>query len=165
MIGAGCDRVLVLPRQIAILPVAVEEAHALVNRRPDVKQLLRVDPRHRAAGDVPQVVAAAAGQPEARLLERLEDRRHRSEADVMELNILARGDMTDPCRIGLRNIGDRAHLLGIQTSEGDLDPDHLHAGLALTIDAVLEPEGAKHIGRNLRVQNFGGFLLEGFDLL
>ena len=73
--------------------------------------------------------------------------------------------MTDPRRIGLRYIGDGAHLLGIQASEGDLNPHHLHAGLALTIDAVLEAEGAEHIGRDFGIQDFGGFFLEGFNLL
>src|SRR5690242_17204802 len=111
MIGAGGDRMLVLPREVAVFPVPIEIADALRDRRPDVEPLLAIDTRDRTAGDVPQVVAAAAGQPEPRLLERLEDRRHGREADVMDLHILARGQLARVLAELLRDLADDLELI------------------------------------------------------
>jgi hypothetical protein len=46
--------------------------------------------------------------------------------DVVELDVLPRGDMADAVGILLGQVGQHVHLLGVQHAEGDLDA--LHAG-------------------------------------
>jgi hypothetical protein len=38
-----------------------------------------------------------------------------------------------------RHIGNRIHLVGVQTPAGNLDAQHVHALLALAIHALLQP--------------------------
>ena len=43
-------------------------------------------------------------------------------------------------RVLLGEVGERVHLLGRDAAEGQLHADHLDVGLALAVDALLEPE-------------------------
>ena len=65
-VGAGGDRVLVLPRQVRPVGVAVEEVGGGVDDRRGVEELVGRDSLHGAAGDVAHRVAAAAGGRDAR---------------------------------------------------------------------------------------------------
>ena len=59
----------------------------------------------------------------------------------MELDVLARRDVAlAQRREALGDLGEGVHLVGRDAAEGKLDPDHLHVGLALAVDALLEAE-------------------------
>ena len=61
--------------------------------------------------------------------------------DVVELEVLPRRDVAlAQRRVPLRDVGEGVHLVGGDAAEGKLHPDHLHVGLALPVDALLEPE-------------------------
>ena len=165
VLSAAGQRDFELPREALVKGIAQQVLRDRLSVRSHVKDLSLADTGEMAGGHVADCVAARFSGREAHGRQAPHDRAHVLECHEVELNILPRRHMTDPRRIGLRHIGNRTHLLGVQASEGDLDPDHLHTGLALTIDAVLEAEGAEYIGRNFGIQDFGGFLLEGFDLL
>src|SRR5439155_21683639 len=59
-VGARGDRVLVLARQVREVGVAVEEVRGLLDDGRGVEQLVRVEARDGAAGDVANGVPAAA---------------------------------------------------------------------------------------------------------
>ena len=99
------------------------------------------DARPRVAGHVADRVAAAlaAGQPRlAELADRLLRLRQR---DVVHLDVLARRDVALVQRhVLLDHVREGLHLLGRDAAEGQLHADHLHVGLALAVDALLEAE-------------------------
>src|SRR5262245_45087509 len=83
----------------------------------------------------------------------------------MELDILARGHMPDTSGISLSQFCNPAKLIGRQSSEGDLDTNHLDTGLPLAIDAILQTEWPEQVTRDVAGNHAPGFCLEGLDLL
>src|SRR2546421_8594252 len=77
-VRAGGDRVLVLPRQVAELRVAVEEARRVLDHLGAIEELIGVEALDGTAGDVADRVAAAAGGGEPRRVEVAEDIRERA---------------------------------------------------------------------------------------
>jgi hypothetical protein len=57
------------------------------------------------------------------------------------------------------------HLRGREQSAGDLAAHHLDAGLALSVNAVFEAEGAELIFGNLAIEVGAGSGTKGFDLV
>jgi hypothetical protein len=67
-------------------------------------------------------------------------------------------------RVLLDHAGEGLHLLRGDAAEGKLDPDHLHVGLALSIDALLEPEADELVLGNLAGEEGLGFVVEVIEL-
>ena len=89
--------------------------------------------------------------------------RHVLKLHEMQLNVLTRRDMA---HAGGKLVGQFSHasqLIGRQTAEWNFDPEHLHAGLPLTIDAVLQAEGLEDVGREIAGQHTLSFGLECLD--
>jgi len=80
LVPAGRDRDLVLARQVRVLAAGDEELRGPVEKLAAVEELLRVEPGDRAAGDVPDVVAAGSGGREAGLREEAKTSGRRSMA-------------------------------------------------------------------------------------
>ena len=87
-VGARGDRDLVLPRQVRVVGVPVEEARHVVQHGSDVEELVPCDARERAAGGVADGVAAAARGRQADPVELGEDVGQRGEREVVELDRL-----------------------------------------------------------------------------
>jgi hypothetical protein len=83
----------------------------------------------------------------------------------VELDILPRRDVADASRVGVSQPRKAPQLIRRQPSKGDLDPDHLNAGLTLAIDAMLEAKRFEDIAGDLSGIQALHFALEGFDFL
>ena len=79
--------------------------------RRDIDQLIRVDAGQRAAGDVADVVAAAALIDDADILQAHEHVDRILRADFANLEVGAGGHMGIAATIGLGQIGHRAELV------------------------------------------------------
>ena len=64
----------------------------------------------------------------------------------------------------LDHVGEGVHLVGGDAAEGQLDADHLHVGLALAIDALLEPEADELVLRESGRRGTLGFVVEVVEL-
>ena len=63
------------------------------------------------------------------------------ERDVVDLDVLAGGDVAlVQRRVLLDRVGEGLHLLRGDAAHRQLDADHLHVGLALAVDALLQAE-------------------------
>src|SRR5207253_4554615 len=135
-VGAGGDRVLVLPRQVAEVGVAVEVASRLLDDRRAIEELIGVEALDGTAGDVADRVAAAAGGGEPRRVEVAEDLRQRAELEPVELDVLARRELAVAVSPPVRGLADRAQVLRCQDAARELDPEHERPDLRLV---VVEP--------------------------
>ena len=62
-------------------------------------------------------------------------------------------------------VGEGLHLLGRDAAERQLDADHLHVGLALAVDALLEAEADElGLSASRRARNFVGLGVEVVEL-
>src|SRR6185295_19427025 len=82
----------------------------------------------------------------------------------MQLNILARGHMPDTGGIMLGQFRNPAKLIRRQSSEGDLDTDHLDTGLPLAVDPILQTERPEQIARDVTGNHAPGLGFERLDL-
>ena len=69
---------------------------------------------------------------------------------IVELDVLASGDVAPAPGIGPGDVGQSLEVLRIDDAGGDLDPHHLvRAALALAVDAVVQAEHPHHVFRYL----------------
>jgi hypothetical protein len=114
--------------------------------RRDVEHLVRAGTRQVAALDVADGVAARLTRREPHGAEQPHQLGHALEAHEVELHVLAGGDVAPAPRVPVRDVGHEIELVGQEPTPGDLHPHHLVVpALALTVDAVVEPEDAEGI--------------------
>ena len=93
------------------------------------------------AGDVAHRVAATLPRGEAGVAELADQLGGVGERHVVHLDVLAGGDVALAQRhVLLDHVGEGIELIGGDAAHRQLDPDHLHVGLALAVDALLETE-------------------------
>ena len=103
------------------------------------------------AGDVADRVAAALAAGEAGVGDLADQSRGVGQRHVVHLDVLARRDVALVERhVLLDDAGEGIHLLGGDAAERQLDADHLHVGLALAVDALLEAEADELVLGGLR---------------
>ena len=61
-------------------------------------------------------------------------------------------------------LAEGLHLLGRDAAERQLHPDHLHVGLALAVDALLEAEADELVFVQLAGEELLGFVVEVIEL-
>jgi hypothetical protein len=84
---------------------------------------------------------------------------------VVDLDVLAGGDVAlVERRVLLDDVGEGVHLLRGDAAEGQLDPDHLHVGLALAVNALFEPEADELVFRQALGEELLGFVVEVVEL-
>ena len=121
--------------------MADEVAHVRAGVRGDVEQLALERAGARIAGHVAHRVAASLAAGQAGVAQLADQLGRVGQRHVMHLDVLARGDVALAQRdVLLDPVGERLELLGRHAAERELDPDHLHVGLALAVDALLEAE-------------------------
>jgi hypothetical protein len=135
-IRAGGDRVLVLPRQVAEVRVAVEERRRLVDDPRAVEELVRVEALHGATGDVANGVAAASRSRDPGGVEMREDLGQRSELEPVQLDVLSRRELAVTAAVPLGHLPDRAQLRRSQVPARELHAEHEGPDLRLV---VVEP--------------------------
>ena len=112
------------------------------------------DPGEGVAGDVADGVAAALARGQAGVGELADQLRGVGQRDVVDLDVLAGGDVAlVERRVLLDHAREGLHLLGGDAAHRQLHPDHLHVGLALAVDALLEPEADELVLGRLAARN------------
>ncbi len=102
---------------------------------------------------------------EAGVAELADQLRRVGQRHVVHLDVLARGDVALAQRhVLLDHVGERVELVGRDAAERELDPDHLHVGLALAVDALLEAELDELVALELALQEAGGLGVEVVEL-
>ena len=116
----------------------------------DVEALVGRDARVRARRDVADRVAARLPRGHAGVGEAVHRRLDVVQLDEVELHVLPRGDVAEPARVALADVGERLELVGGQHALRNLHPQHLRVfRLPLTVGAADQPERAPLIGRHL----------------
>ncbi len=83
----------------------------------------------------------------------------------MDLDVLAGRDVApDQRRVALDDAGEGLHLLGADAAEGKLDADHLHVGLALAVDPLLEAEADELVLGGLALEELLRLVVEVVEL-
>ena len=118
------DRGLELPRQVGELGGADVTVPDLLQGRRAVDDLVGGDARHGRAEDDARRVAAGLGRHEADGLEALPDRGDVLDADPVELDVLAVGDVGGVAGEVLADPGDGAQLLARERAAVGADPEH-----------------------------------------
>ena len=155
---------LELARQALVERVAQEMCGDRLGIGGHVEDLALADAGQVAGGDVADGVAAGLAGRDADFRQPPHDRAAVLDTRVVQLDVLAGGDVAHAGGVAVRHLGDDTQLVGVQAAERNLDPDHLDAGLALAVDPVLEAEGPEHVQRQVALQQLGGFLFERLDL-
>ena len=135
------ERRLDLARHHLRRRVAHEVAHVGAGVRREVEELVVGDAGPRVAGDVADGVAAALARGQAGVRQLADRLGGVGQRDVVQLDVLARRDVPLVQRhVLLDDVGEGVELLGRDAAPRELDADHLHGGLALAVDALLEAE-------------------------
>ena len=168
VVVGGRERRLELARhQLAdVVADEVADVGADVGRR--VEELALADAGPRVARDVAHGVAAALAGGQAHRADLADQLGHLGQRHVVDLDVLARGDVRlVQRRVLLGDVAEHVHLLRRDTAEGKLDADHLHGdlrGLALAVDTLLEAE-ADEVGLlDLAREEVGGLVVEVVEL-
>ena len=124
-------------RQLA----AHEVAHEGARVGGDVERLVVADAGPGVAGDVAHGVAAGLARGQAGAAEHLQQLERLVERHVVVLHVLARGEVAlAQRREALGDLAEGVELVRGDAAEGQLDADHLAVGLALSVDALAQPE-------------------------
>ena len=136
------DRDLVLAGQVRVVGIAVEELRHLGMKCRDVEELVVGEARDRAAREVAHGVAARADGRQAGVAQPVEDGRQRAELEVVQLDRLAGRQLTRSAAVLVRELADRAQLLGRDPARRQLDPEHERPDLRLVVVGAppLEPD-------------------------
>ena len=85
--------------------------------------------------------------------------------DVVHLDVLAGRDVALAQRhVALDHVGERVELVGRDAAHRQLDADHLHVGLALAVDALLEAELDEVVLLELALEEAGRLGVEVVEL-
>ncbi len=137
--GAAVEGGLDLARHRLRGGVAHEVAHIGAHVRGEVEQLVLGHARPGVAGDVAHGVAAALAAGELGLAQLADRLLSVGQRDVVHLDVLPGRDVALTKRdVLLDHPREPLQLLGRDPAEGQLHADHLHVGLALAVDALLE---------------------------
>ena len=118
----------------------------------DVEGFVARDAGIRARGDIPHRIAARFARRHAGSGELAHRRFGIVQLDEMQLDVLARGDVTEATRVALGDAGDRIELLAAQDALRNLDAQHLRIGvLALAVGAAQQTERAPLVGADVAV--------------
>ena len=145
--------------------VAHEVAHVGAGVRGDVEQLALGDARPRVAGHVADGVAAALPRGQAGVRDDADQLGHLPQRDVMDLDVLAGGDVAlVERRVLLHHVREHLQLLGGHAAHRQLDAAHLDVGLALSVHALLEPEADELVLGRLPFEELLGLVVEVVEL-
>ena len=141
----------------------VPDVRARIGR--DVEQLALQRARPRVPGDVADGVPATLARGQAGVGELPDERRRVGQRHVVHLDVLASGHMTLAQRdVLVDDPGEGVELIGGDATHGELHPHHLHVGLALTVDALAQPELGEIIGLELALEKARGLGVEVVEL-
>src|SRR5919106_2395141 len=138
LVGAARDRDLVLAGQVRELQVARELGVGLQKDFRCVDHLGSIHPRKGTSEDIPGSISACLGRGEADSLELAPYLGHVLDADPVELDVLAVGDIGEVAAESLRQAPDHRRLLARQLTSGDANAEHeVAVGLGpLGVEAV-----------------------------
>ena len=146
--------------------MAHEVAHVGARVGGEVEELVGRDAGPRVHRDVADGVAAALAGREAGVGDLADELGHLHQRDVVDLDVLPRRDVRLVQRgVLLRDVSEHLQLLRGDPAHGQLDAAHLHVGLALAVDALLEAEADELVLRGLAVEELLRLRVEVVELL
>ena len=162
----GRERGLDLPRHQLRRRMADEVADVCDRVLGRVEGLVGRDSRPGIAGDVADRVAAALAARQAGRGDLADQLGSVGQRDVMHLDVLAGRDVALVERHVLLDDGrERVHLIRRDAAERQLHADHLHARLALPVDALLEAEADELVLGGLPVEELARLVVEVVELV
>ena len=130
-----------------------------------VKHLVRVNAGVGRSYHVADGVAAGFAGGQARGAQQPQHLGALGQGDVVELDVLAGGDVALAQRgVLVGHLAEALHGLRGEDAAGNLDADHLHVGLALAVYALAQPEGSKDGVVQLPGLEVGGLFLQPHHL-
>ncbi|SPE37158.1 hypothetical protein SBA3_260014 [Candidatus Sulfopaludibacter sp. SbA3] len=163
--GTAIERDLEFARQVAGQVLAEKGVGHALGVGAHIENFVVRDPRLGAGGDVTHGVVAGLAIGQAGVGEHVHEVWHAHQRHEVILDVLPRGEVA---LAAAELVGDTAELLQLwrgQQSARDLAAHHLHARLALAVDAVLQTEGTELVFRNLSVQKLLRSLAKRLDFL
>lgn len=130
-----------------------------------VEKLARTDAGVLADGDVAHGVAAAAFGGKLDLVEFFDGGAEVVEKHLVDLDVLARGDVEDSVAVFARHRGESAHLVGKHATASETDAKHVGSVLALFVDSERNADGAEIVGREDAEFEAFDFLSEPHEVL
>ena len=193
VLSAAGERDLELAPEVLDIGVAEQEAHRRLGMRRDIEGLVAADPGDRAGGHVADGVAARFAGRDTGRGEPPHQRRGIVDVDIVELDVLAGGDVAHAVTVFLGQVRECVHLVCCEPAERDLDPLHpgcvpdsvgslgepvrgerqqLDAGavvplavvVALSIGAASQAGFGEHLVVDLALALQGDLVLVGVDL-
>jgi len=155
-VGAGGDGDFEFAREIVEIGIAGELLIDGESDGRDVGDFACVETGERAASDVAGDIAAGAGGAEADAVQVVEEVGEGFDADPVELDVLADGDVGNAIAVAIGEIGDGVELTAGEEAVGDADAHHEEGnGAAFTARAANDAE-AVTLGVNAPGPEIGG---------
>ena len=145
---AGRYRHLELAGQVRELAVTDERPLQVGHQRSRVDQLVAVDSGQRATHDVAPYVAAGLREGQADRVQLVQHDRHVLDREVVQLDVLASGDVAHAAAVALGQRPHRPQLLRADDAARELDAEHEQAVRLLGRPGVA---GGGRLGGALRV--------------
>jgi hypothetical protein len=138
VICAPFKRDLEFPTQILVVFVAYQKAKQRLRIREDIECLRCRRARTIACGNVAYSVATSFARGDASVSQKPQEVGNFFQPDVVNLCVLARGEMQEPAAEPVCRISQAHELIGAQDSTRNLDSLHLHSLLALSVSAEVQ---------------------------
>ncbi len=135
---AGNHRDLELARQIAEFGMEARPLAQQLGIGPRIDHLVRGSARKVIRADIADAIAAGLDGVHFDLGQIGQDIAGILQLDPVVLDVLPRGEMAVTAIVLVRDIGQRVHLLAVQSAIGDRHPQHV--GVELQIEPVHQPE-------------------------
>src|SRR5436309_13385368 len=161
---AARERNLELAWQVVKIGMSQQITRNAQSVRRHVKRFARANAGDGAGRHVAHRVAASFPRGKARGGQAAHGAGHVFELHKVELNILARGEMSASRRVIIRNPSKYAQLLRLQHARRDLHAQHLEPRLSLAVGAVLQTEGPELLRGNLAALKLLDALLKTLNL-
>ena len=150
VVRAPLERDLELARQRRRQAMTQQEAGDLLRVGGDVEQFVGRRAGKRTGGDVPHRVTARLARRHAGVRQQAHRRFHVVQLDEVQLDVLARRDVTEPARILVGHLGECPELGAGDHPLRDLHAQHRRiVRLALAVGAAQQAEGTPLVGRDL----------------
>ena len=138
--GAARNRDLRLARHMLDQRIADPGASHTLGHGAGIDMLARADPGKRAGGDIAEGVAAGLACRHAVGVKEFQRLGGARQGNEIALHVLARGDVQIALAEAAIEIRQHPQPIHRQDAAGNLDADHLHAGLLLAVNAEANSE-------------------------
>ncbi len=165
LVAASIERDLEFARQVLREVLAQHRVGQLLRVGAHVEDFVARDAAPDAGGDVADGIEAGFANGESGIVQHVHQVGGARERHEVILHVLARGDVAFAAGELVGDVAELLELARCGEAAGDLHAYHLHAGLALSVDAVFQAEGAEFVVGNIAGDECRSLLAEDLNLL